>query len=275
MKLSISNIAWEISIDEDVAAVLNKYQVDAIDVAPPKYFPRVSDASESDIQLIKKYWEDKNISIIGMQSLLFGTQGLNVFGSAKSQSLMLEHLSHICHIGKLLGAIKLVFGSPRNRDRSGFDDEEARGIAKDFFVRLGDIAKEHGVIICLEPNPICYNANFMVNSLETASMVELINHSNIKMQLDVGAMMINDEDPEVIIPKIAHLVGHIHISEPQLASINIDNKYHHVVSLLLRQYLPDKDITIEMLTSNQNSSLDEIEQSIKFVSETYMKKTSQ
>ncbi len=274
MKLSISNIAWDISKDEDVASILNKYQVHAIDVAPPKYFPITSAASESDVQLVKSYWEDKGIGIIGMQSLLFGTQGLNVFGNVENQASMLEHLSHICRIGKQLGATKLVFGSPRNRDRSGFDDKETRAIAKDFFGRLGDIAKESEVVICLEPNPVCYNANFMVDSLETATVVEYINHSNIKMQLDLGAMFINNELPEVIIPKIKHLIGHIHISEPQLVPINIDNRYHRIVAPLLQQYLPNKDITIEMLTSNENISLDEIEQSIKFVSEIYMQRVS-
>ena len=40
-----------------------------------------------------------------------------------------------------------------------------------FFRRLGDIAQEHDVILCLEPNPICYQANFMTNSLETVEVV--------------------------------------------------------------------------------------------------------
>jgi hypothetical protein len=52
-----------------------------------------------------------------MQALLFGTTGLNVFGDNKSQEAMLEHLRAVCRIGAGLGATKLVFGSPKNRDR--------------------------------------------------------------------------------------------------------------------------------------------------------------
>lgn len=272
MSISISNIAWNTVADDSVANILKKHQVEKIDVAPPKYFSNPSEVTDSEILAVKDYWKKKEISIIGMQSLLFGTQGLNLFGDAENQNEMLSHLSHICHIGKLLGSKKLVFGSPRNRDRSHLEDDLTRDIAIDFFNRLGDIAKQNGVIVCLEPNPTCYNSNFMVDSLETANVVEYVNHSNIKMQLDVGAMFINNEQPDVIIPKVYHLVGHVHISEPQLASININNEYHQMVAPLLQQYLPEKDITIEMLTSSEKVSLTEIEQSIKFVQNVYSKK---
>ncbi|MCW8327455.1 sugar phosphate isomerase/epimerase [Photobacterium sp. SDRW27] len=269
MNISISNIAWDKRNDDEVSSILKKYDLKHIDIAPTKYFPSPSMSTDSDIFSVKEYWDKQGISIIGMQSLLFGTQGLNVFSDAENQDKMLSHLSSICHIGKLLDAKKLVFGSPRNRDRSLLNDDETRIIAIDFFNRLGDIAEENNVIICLEPNPTCYNSNFMVDSLETASVVKSINHSHIKMQLDVGAMYINNEDPNIIIPDVCNLVGHIHISEPQLSAINAHNEYHHKVAPLLSQFLPEKDITIEMLTSSETQSSHEINNSIEFVIQTY------
>jgi len=267
--LSISNIAWDASMDLDVSEILVNNNISCIDIAPPKYFPNPSEATDDEILLVKDYWKKKEIAIIGMQSLLFGTHGFNIFGDGSNQAAMLYHLSHICHIGKLLGAKKLVFGSPRNRDRSHLDDDTTQYRAKNFFYRLGDIAKENDVIVCLEPNPTCYNSNFMVDSLETAKVVQHINHSNIKMQLDIGSMFINNEKPNEIIPKISHLVGHVHISEPQLAPLNINNEYHQIIAPLLQKYLPEKDITIEMLTSNEKVCLSEIEQSIEFVKNVY------
>ena len=38
MRLAISNIAWDVSEDENIARLLNRSGVDAIDVAPAKYF---------------------------------------------------------------------------------------------------------------------------------------------------------------------------------------------------------------------------------------------
>jgi len=273
MEVSISNIAWDIKLDDDVAALLNRYAVKNIDIAPPKYFPSPESTTEQEILQVKNHWLQRGISIIGMQSLLFGTTGLNVFSNYAVQQEMLLHLSHIFRIAQQLNAKKMVFGSPRNRDCSHLNEQETLAVAVDFFSRLGNIAQSYGVTICLEPNPNCYNCNFMTNSLETSCVVALVDHPNIKMQLDVGAMFINNEDPNLIIPKVAHLIAHIHISEPQLAVLNPSNNYHALVARLINKYLPDKTITIEMLTSGENTTLDEIEKSLEFVAKTYRRES--
>ena len=55
MRIAISNIAWDPAEDEAVAALLHRYQVDAIDVAPGKYFPDPTIASDQDIQRVR-HW---------------------------------------------------------------------------------------------------------------------------------------------------------------------------------------------------------------------------
>lgn len=267
--ISISNIAWDVSQDDEVAKILNDYSVPYIDIAPPKYFKIPSEAKEKQILDVKNYWNNKAIEPIGMQALLFGTTGLNVFGESEMQDQLLKHLIHICSIGNTLGARKLVFGSPRNRDRSGLNDSETLKIALSFFRRLGDIAKKFDVVICLEPNPECYNANFMTNSLDTANIVKEVNHDNIKMQLDVGAMNINDEDPDKIIKSVAPFIHHIHISEPQLAPLSKDNPYHKKAADAIKTYLPNLPMTIEMLTTNAESSISEISAAVELLQKTY------
>lgn len=267
--ISISNIAWDIAKDEEVAKVLNDYAVPYIDIAPPKYFDIPSQAEEKKILEVKHYWNSKGIEPIGMQSLLFGTTGLNVFGTSETQNLLLQHLAHICRIGSTLGAKKLVFGSPRNRDRSHLDDNQTLKMAVEFFSRLGDIAESYCVVICLEPNPECYQSNFMTNSLDTATIVRAINHKHIRMQLDIGAMNINNESSMETIEAIAPVVHHIHISEPQLAPLNRENQYHEKAAEAIRAYLPDMPMTIEMLTTNSYSSIKQIRESIELVQRVY------
>lgn len=267
--ISISNIAWETSLDQDVSTLLNDCEISYIDIAPPKYFKNPSDVHVSEIIKVKNYWLERGIEPIGMQALLFGTQGLNMFGPLEIQEKLLVYLANICYIGNILGAKKLVFGSPRNRDRSLLSDKETLKIAVNFFRRLGDIAKHENVVICLEPNPVCYQANFMTNSLDTAKIVETINHDNIRMQLDIGAMNINDECPKDIMKSVAPLIHHIHISEPQLAPLNINNAYHRQAAEAIRTYLPNLTMTIEMLTTSTTMTLQEIESSIKVVKTIY------
>lgn len=267
--ISISNIAWDTSLDEEVAKLLNDCEVSYIDIAPPKYFNSPHNVTDVEVLKVRDYWLERRIKPIGMQALLFGTEGLNVFGSNAVQIELLNHLSHICRIGRLLGAKKLVFGSPKNRDRSSLNDSDTMAIAVDFFNQLGDRAKNEGVVVCLEPNPVCYQSNFMTNSMETARVVEAINHPNIRMQLDVGAMVINQEQPLEVLRDIKHLIHHIHISEPQLLPLNKNNTIHSLVSEAIRDYLPQLPLTIEMLTTNHSSTLSEIEDSIQIVKNIY------
>ncbi len=249
MRLAISNIAWDTAEDEAIATLLHRFGVDAIDVAPGKYFPEPTKATDEDIARIKNWWSERGVEITGMQALLFGTTGLNVFGSAEVQDVMLQHLTEVCRIGEGLGAKRLVFGSPKNRDCSGLSDQVTTDKAVSFFRRLGDIAQNHGVVVCLEPNPICYGANFMITSAETAQVVNQIGHPSIRMQLDTGAITINGEDPAVVLQSYAPLIGHIHASEPDLLPLGDGGTDHCQMFAVLEQYLPNHIVSIEMLAT--------------------------
>ena len=249
MRLSISNLAWDVSEDQLISELLNGHKVDAIDVAPGKYFLEPKKATDSDIATVRSWWMDRSIEIVGMQALLFGTVGLNIFGSNSVQTQMLDHLSAICRIGSGLGATKLVFGSPKCRDRGTLSDSEVVNISSKFFEKLGNIAQSYNVIICLEPNPSHYGANFMMNTEDTVAVVKEINHPAIMMQLDLGAMTINSELP-ITIEKCAKFIGHIHASEPDLIPLgDFAKSRHEHFSNSIKEFLPNHIVTIEMLAS--------------------------
>jgi len=262
MRLAISNIAWDIAEDEALAALLQRYQVDAIDIAPGKYFPKPDEATEADILRVRQWWTDRGIEITGMQALLFGTTGLNVFGQPESQAALLQHLGAVCRIGAILGAPRIVFGSPKNRDRSGLSDEDTMAMATSFFRRLGDIAASHGVMICLEPNPTCYGANFMTTSFETAQVVSHIAHPAIRMQFDTGALTINGEDPATVLQMSAGLIGHVHASEPKLMPLGDGNTDHAAMCQALSRHLPHHLVSIEMVATQQEPHLVSIERAL-------------
>lgn len=262
MRLAISNIAWDVAEDEALVALLQRFQVDAIDIAPGKYFPRPGEATEADILKVRQWWADRGIEITGMQALLFGTTGLNVFGPPESQAALLQHLDAVCRIGAILGAPRVVFGSPKNRDRSGLTDDETMDTATSFFRRLGDLATAQGVMICLEPNPTCYGTNFMTTSFETAQVVTHIAHPAIRMQFDTGALTINGEDPATVLQMSSGLIGHVHASEPNLLPLGDGNTDHAAMCQALSQHLPHHLVTIEMVATQQEPHLASIERAL-------------
>lgn len=262
MRLAISNIAWDIDEDEAIAKLLHRFHVDAIDVAPGKYFHEPAKARDKDIARIKHWWAEQGIEITGMQSLLFGTSGLNIFGSSEVEDATLQHLTAVCRIGAGLGAKRLVFGSPKNRDRTGLSDQQTMDLADSFFQRLGNVAKDHGVVICLEPNPSCYGANFMINSAETAQVVRQIAHPAIRMQLDTGALAINGEDPGAVLKDSSSLIGHVHASEPNLLPLGDGGTDHVKVVAALVEHLPNHLVSIEMLATKNEPHQQSIERAL-------------
>ncbi|MFK3644194.1 sugar phosphate isomerase/epimerase family protein [Pseudomonas protegens] len=262
MRLAISNIAWDTAEDGAVLQLLKRFDIDAIDVAPGKYFPDPVNATTQEVTRVKDWWAERGISITGMQALLFGTSGLNLFGSPESRSAMLKHLSAVCRIGSGLGASRLVFGSPKNRDRAGLDDQQAQDVATPFFRELGDVAQSYGVMICLEPNPTCYGANFMTNSAQTAEVVRQVDHPAIKMQLDTGALQINDEDPMSVLQHCAELIGHVHASEPNLVTLGDGGTNHEHMAAAIKRFLIDPVVSIEMLGTKDEQQTASIERAL-------------
>lgn len=269
MRLAISNIAWDVSEDDAVARLLTKLGIDAIDVAPGKYFPDPAKAKEEDLSKVKQWWSERGIEMTGMQALLFGTTDLNVFDTPDIQKALLDRLKAVCRIGAGLGATRLVFGSPKNRDRSGLSDDQALDEAVHFFQRLGDIAQAHGVIVCLEPNPPRYGANFMTSSAETAHVVNTVGHGAIRMQFDTGALAINEESPEAVLASSAHLIGHVHASEPDLVPLGDGGTNHRLLHQALLNHLPNHVVSIEMVATKEEPHLVSIERALSCAIECY------
>tara|TARA_B110000908_G_C10239313_1_gene445186 strand:- start:435 stop:1271 length:837 start_codon:yes stop_codon:yes gene_type:complete len=269
LRLSISNIAWDVAEDEAIARLLKTYHVNAIDIAPGKYFPDPHIATSAEIASVRQWWADRGIEIVGMQALLFGTTGFNVFGTADVQDKMLAHLKAICRIGGEIGARRIVFGSPKQRDRGDLSDAQVAKIAAKFFRQLGDIAAGCDVTICLEPNPTHYGANFMTTSAETAEVVRAINHPNIRMQFDTGAVTINQEDPLVVLRDNSALIGHVHLSEPDLLPLGDAGTDHQKCANALMMTHSDSVLTIEMVATKNEPHLASIKRALIIANKYY------
>jgi len=247
VRLSVSNLAWSREHDREIARLLRALDMDAIDVAPGRYFADPAAVAHGEADAVRAFWADSGVEIVGLQALFFGTEGLNLFGPEAVQRRMLEHLRAVCRLGARLGARCLVFGSPRNRDAGDLGPEAALERSLSFFDRLGAIAEDAGVAVCLEPNPARYGCNFMVTTEAAAAVVRAVGRPGIRLQFDTGTWTANGEDAASAARLHAPLVGHVHVSEPGLAPVGTGGADHYVYAALLREWLPAHVVTIEML----------------------------
>jgi sugar phosphate isomerase/epimerase len=144
-----------------------------------------------------------------------------------------------------MGATRLVFGSPKNRDRGTLNETQTMEIAVPFFRMLGERASELGVQFCLEPNPVGYACNFMTTTEGGAKVVRAVGNPGIRLHLDAGAMAMNGEDPAAEVARHHELVGYVHASEPNLATVG-QGRVHHALAQALDRYLPTMPVSIEM-----------------------------
>lgn len=254
MKLAVSNIAWQEHENEAVANIMHDFGIGGLEVAPTKVFPKPISANESEIVLYRKFWEDRGIIIVALQSLLFGRPDLTIFENKIKREETFDYLLAMLRLGNKLGAKVLVFGSPKNRQVDKLSIEEIEDISLPFFYRLGELAVDHGMIFCIEPNPIEYGCDFINTSDEGLALVRKVNSTGFGLHLDSGTMTLNNESIIDTIKLCTRFIEHLHISEPYLKPFGDGVVKHELISQMLKEHKYKNWVSFEMLNKSDLSS---------------------
>jgi D-psicose/D-tagatose/L-ribulose 3-epimerase len=239
MRIAISNIAWPIEREEEIADLLGQYGIAGVEVAPTKMWPRLAEATPRQIQSYRETWNKRGIEIPALQSLLFGRPDLTLF----------ESLQKVIAIAAGFGAKILVFGSPKNRLVGALEKPLAAAVARDFFMRLGDLALAAGVRIGIEANPTSYGADFLTSAAESIRLIEELNHPGVCLHLCSGMALAGD-NPEEWIRAGAPRLGHFHLSAPFLNHIDHPAIDHPAIAAALRTVAYRGWVSIEMKTED-------------------------
>ena len=269
MKLAISNLAWDKKEDSKVLKLLHKYNVKGIEIACSKVWPDPIKASRSEIKEYRNFWEKNDIQIIATTSLLFGHPEFQLFESKDVRSKMYDYLSNMVSVSSLLGAKAMVFGSPKNRKRNGLLNKEAKTIAKDFFGKMGNLAKKYNISFAIEPLPLIYGTDFLNSTDETIKFIKSINHPNLGINFDTGSLTASDEISEEFIRSILPYTKHAHISEPLLKQIPAGETDHNKFSKILKKLNYKGWLSIEMPLGTEINHLKTINSTLEFTTSIY------
>ena len=257
MRLSISNIAWDAADDLSMYEYLFSRGVAGLEIAPTRILPdqpytHIPEAIAFANEVKTKY----SLTISSMQSIWYN-RSESIFGSDAERQFLLDYTCQAILFAKAIGCGNLVFGCPRNRNLPG---EEMRPKAYPFFRQIGEFAKEHGVVIALEPNPPIYNTNFMNTVEEAVQFCREVNSDGLMVNWDLGTSIYYQDSIEYIAENI-DVIHHIHISEPYLARIE-SRDIHRQISRL--DY--DKWISIEM---KNPGNIRDVQSTIDYVLEVF------
>lgn len=217
-KISISNIAWPHDCDDEALLVAKSAGFSGIELAPAKVLGHWESITEGKAKKYKDKLNKLGLSIPAFQGILFGKQECELFVSNITRRNLSHHLIFLAKLANVMGAKALVFGAPTLRDPGELTDNDAQNIAIDFFRNVGEKIKDYDVKICFEANPSVYNCKFITHTEQAISLIKRINHPNIRLQIDLGTIFQNNEDP-IILTEAANYAAHFHISEPSLLPI--------------------------------------------------------
>jgi D-psicose/D-tagatose/L-ribulose 3-epimerase len=267
--LSISNIAWPAHENSEILFLMKEKKFSGLEVAPTTIWSNSPDVSKKDIATFKEHVNEYGIDVVAMQSLLYGHPEMTIFNDRDARNLTLTHLRKCIDLGAELGISAYVFGSPKNRCIPDEAGPEYQRIAFDFFDTIGDYAYDNGGVLCIEPNPVSYGTNFINSTFEALKFVKLINNPGLKINVDTGTIIENQEDFYSILRGSMDYIGHVHVSEPFLNPIDRTRSEHKGLSSLLEAEGYSQYVSIEMKKVSETACICNVQDAIDYISELY------
>ena len=164
---------------------------------------------------VKDLAEENGLEVIGLHWLLAFTEGFHLTTADEQiqnrTSEYLEALSEFC--GDLGGKI-MVLGSPLQRNLlPGITNEQAMEIAAKVISGATRSFEKNGVTLAVEPlGP--EEGDFLLTAESGIELIEMIDHPNVQLHLDVKAMSTETKPiPEIVKESSDHLV-HFHANDP-------------------------------------------------------------
>lgn len=266
MKLAISNIAWLPEEEETIAELLRSQGIKYVEIAPTKTWSEPTKATEQEIEEYKKWWASYGIEVVAFQSMLFSHPDYKIFESEKSRLITKKYLEDFSVLAGKMGAKRLVFGSPKNRQKGELPENTALAIAEVFFKDIAVVAEQNNTVFCIEPNAPQYNCDFITKAKDGIELVKKVNHPGFGLHLDIACMTLAGDDIATSISDGIEYLKHFHLSAPMLDLVEDreDVNYREALSAL-KENNYSGFVSIEMRPGATGENIERIKNTISFV----------
>lgn len=241
---AVSNIAWPHADLPRVLDVARELEFGGIEIAPYNVFG-TWDIADADLGALRRQIEDAGFVIPALQGILYNVPDVALFESAASRDALARHLEKVARIAGLLGARACVFGAPRQRDPGSLPADAAWAIAVEFLQAIGRAYADHGTALAFEANARTYACRFITTTAQAIDLVEAVDTPGIAVQIDMGTIFIEGEDPSVLL-RAGPVAAHAHVSEPGLQPVGSADIDHRPTAAALKESGYSGFLSIEM-----------------------------
>lgn len=247
-KLCISNICVNKLSQIQFASIIKLFGITNVQIAPTKFI-NWDNLNNLDLSIFKNI----GINIYSFQSITYTLNNLNIFNN-ETINLLFEHIIKVIDCAFENNVKIIVFGCPNNRKiiNDIIDNDK---IFIDFFKKIGDYCEYKNIIICIENNSKNYNCNYINKIEQCALIVRQINKKNIKMMIDLGNSVMED-DKWYYLNNYHDILYNIDISHPDMTDFSDLHESNHIFNFVLNHNNYDKIKNLEMLIKNNNCELD-------------------
>jgi sugar phosphate isomerase/epimerase len=220
MKYAICNEMFEKWPWERVCSFSREMGYHGIEVAPFTIAPHVS-LIDAELRLaMRKVAERMELEILGLHWLLANVasdrQLYVTHPDADVRANTSDYFVQLTQLCADLGGKIMVIGSPKARNLlAGVSREQAMQYAREVFSPCLDLAAERGITLAIEPlGPA--ETDFLNTATQGIELIELVDHPNFRLHLDVKAMTSESSPIPQIIHNSAKHLAHFHANDPNL-----------------------------------------------------------
>ncbi len=214
-RLGVSNLAWPARAEARALALLAARGAQGVEVAPTRIAPW-DELTPQRLSAFRQGCTEAGLVVSSMQAIFYGRPEATLLGEPADFEAMAEQVRRIAGIAHALGAGVAVFGAPNSRLRGTLSPADAMQRGAERLRRLGDLAAAGGLVLCMEPVPAIYGADFLNHADEVVEIVRAAGHPSVRAHLDTACVCLAGDDVAAAIRAAAPLLAHYHMAEPQL-----------------------------------------------------------
>ena len=251
MRFCISNLAWTKNETKDALVLLKKKGIRFLEYSQNLLLDNYN--SKKEIEIVKRFWEINNIKLYSMQSILNKVSNAYLFGTISQKRIFYNEIKKKIILAKKLGTKVIVFGSPASRKTFMNKKTDLDILAHGMFKSISLLCRKHKITFCLEANAEIYKTKYLTHTSDVINLVKKIKNDYFKINLDLGTIIANKENFDILIKKNLNLIGHVQISSPHLKNLL---KYKTKIKLFIRSLKKlgyKKVVSVEMLKNKNNN----------------------
>ncbi|MEM8552363.1 MAG: sugar phosphate isomerase/epimerase family protein [Pseudomonadota bacterium] len=187
-----------------------------LELAPFTLKDNPEELTAADAHLVRAALQAEGLACCGLHWLLSAPDGLSITSDDRAvRARTIGLMKRLVEFAAEAGAARLVHGSPGQRTLPVGDEEGGRARAREAFAQVADVARQAGVVYCVEPLSTA-ETEYLTTVEEAAALVEAIGSPGLQTMIDTSAAARDGADPVALIEEFMPrgIIKHIHVNDP-------------------------------------------------------------